>query len=55
VVGPHFAAALTGRDLGDHGPELERRFDFAITYDRDLAVDCARSLFARIAPSARAG
>ena len=54
VVGPHFAAALTGRDLGDGGPELERRFDFTVTYDRDLAVDCARSLFARIAPSGQA-
>jgi hypothetical protein len=28
---------------------LDRRFEFAVTYDRALAVDAARTLLARIA------
>jgi hypothetical protein len=50
VVGPHRAAALVARDLGDDGPEPERRFDFAVTHDRRLAVEAARSLLRRLAP-----
>ena len=34
VLSPHFSAALLARDLGDDGPELERMFEFALTYDR---------------------
>ena len=49
VVDPHFAAAFTARDLGDAGPDMDRRFEFAITYDRALAVEAARTLLARIA------
>ncbi len=53
VVAPHFAAAFTARDLGDvGGADLERRFDFQLTHDRDLAVRAARSLMARIEPLA---
>lgn len=50
VIGPHFAAALAARDLGDSGAEDQRRFDFAITHDRDLAIEAAASMMARIAP-----
>ncbi|RKQ93355.1 EAL domain-containing protein (putative c-di-GMP-specific phosphodiesterase class I) [Solirubrobacter pauli] len=51
VVAPHFAAAFVARDLGDTDcPDMERRFDFCLTYDRDLAVEAARGLLARIAP-----
>jgi DICT domain-containing protein len=50
VVTPHFAAAFVGRDLGDRGPDMERRFDFCMTYDRDLAVQAAAALMSRIAP-----
>ena len=50
VVGPHFGGALIAKDLGDTGPDRERRFDAAITYDRDLVLDAARSLFDRITP-----
>lgn len=50
VLGPHRAAALVARDLGDDGPEPERRFDFALTHDRDLVVQTARSLLGHIAP-----
>jgi EAL domain-containing protein (putative c-di-GMP-specific phosphodiesterase class I) len=50
VVGPHFSGALIAKDLGDTGPDRERRFDVAITYDRELVLDAARSLFDRITP-----
>jgi len=48
VVGPHFAGALIATDLGDTGPDADRRFDFAITYDRALVLNAARSLLRRI-------
>jgi EAL domain-containing protein (putative c-di-GMP-specific phosphodiesterase class I) len=51
VLGPHFAGAFVARDLGDRGPEAERRFDYAITYDRDLVVGVATRLMRRIAAS----
>jgi DICT domain-containing protein len=50
VLGPHFAAALVAVDLGDTGPEMERRFDFALTYDRDLVVEAASALMRRVQP-----
>ena len=51
VVGPHQAAALVARDLGDTGPEPERRFAFATTYDRSLVVAAARSLLHWLTPA----
>jgi EAL domain-containing protein (putative c-di-GMP-specific phosphodiesterase class I) len=51
VVGPHFAGALVARDLGDDGPDLDRRFEFVLTYERELVVDVASALLARIAPA----
>ena len=48
VVGPHFAGALVAADLGDRGPDMARRFDFAVTYDRPLVVEAARSLMAHV-------
>jgi diguanylate cyclase (GGDEF)-like protein/PAS domain S-box-containing protein len=50
VVTPHFAAAFVARDLDDRGPDMDRRFDFCMTYDRDLAVQAAAALMDRIAP-----
>ena len=50
VVSPHFAAALVARDLGDDGPDAERRFDYAVTYDRALVMDVARDLMRRVKP-----
>jgi EAL domain-containing protein (putative c-di-GMP-specific phosphodiesterase class I) len=50
LVGPHYAAALVARDLGDSGTERDRRFAFAITHDRDLVVQAARSLLRCLAP-----
>jgi DICT domain-containing protein len=52
VVSPHFAAALVARDLGDDGPDAERRFDYAVTYDRSLVMDVARDLMRRVKPLA---
>ncbi len=49
VLGPHFGAAFVARDLGDNGPDMERRFDFAMTHDRDLVTEVARSMMRRLA------
>ncbi|RBY89229.1 diguanylate cyclase [Blastococcus sp. TBT05-19] len=52
VLAPHFSVALLARDLGTTGPDLERQFEYALTYDRDVAVRAARSLLDRVAPGA---
>ena len=49
VIGSHFAMAFVARELGDAGPDMDRRFDFAITYERDLAIHAARALMGRLA------
>lgn len=49
VVGAHYAGALIARDLGDTGPERDRRFEFVITHDREKVLDAARSLMHRLA------
>ena len=49
VIAPHFAMAFVARELGDSGADMERRFDFATTYDRDLAIAAARALMSRVA------
>ncbi|WP_432540615.1 diguanylate cyclase domain-containing protein [Kineococcus sp. SYSU DK002] len=50
VLSPHFAAALLARDLGDEGPDREREFEYALTYDRDVVVAAMHSLLSRVAP-----
>jgi EAL domain-containing protein (putative c-di-GMP-specific phosphodiesterase class I) len=45
VVGPHFAAALSARELESDGP---RRFAFALTHDRELVIRMTQSLLARL-------
>ena len=50
VIGPHFAAALVARDLGDSGAEHDRSFDYTLTYDRDVAVAVATALMTRVTP-----
>ena len=47
VVSPHLAAALTAYDLGEEEPD-ERRYEFVLTYDRELAVGTAAALMARV-------
>lgn len=49
VIGTHFAMAFVARDLEDKCADMQRRFDFAITYDRDLAVEAARAMMGRLA------
>ena len=48
VIGPHFAGAFVARDLGDQGADGDRRFEFFVTYERELVVAAARTLMARI-------
>ncbi len=48
VIGPHFAGAFVARDLGDDGPDDERRFEYFMTYDRDLVTKAARPLLHRL-------
>ncbi|WP_324277619.1 diguanylate cyclase domain-containing protein [Blastococcus brunescens] len=50
VLSPHFSAALLARDLGDDGPDLDRGFEYALTYDRDTVVRAAHALLTRVAP-----
>ncbi|MEJ5914754.1 diguanylate cyclase domain-containing protein [Pseudokineococcus sp. 1T1Z-3] len=55
VLGTHFSAALLGRDLGDLGPDSERGFEYALTYERATVVAAARSLLSRVAPRSELG
>jgi len=48
VLGPHFAGALVAMDLGDTGPDMDRRFGYALTYDRPTVVEAARTLTRRV-------
>jgi len=48
VVAPHFAVAFAARDLDDHGPEGQRRFDYFVTYERALVTASAMSLLRRL-------
>ena len=50
VLGPHFGTALLARDLGDDGPDMDRMFEYALTYRRDTVVRAAAELLSRLAP-----
>jgi hypothetical protein len=43
--------ALLARDLGDTGPDLQRTFEYALTYDRDTVSRAATALLSRVAPA----
>jgi diguanylate cyclase (GGDEF)-like protein/PAS domain S-box-containing protein len=49
VLSPHFSAALLARDLGDAGPDLKRRYEYALTYDRRAVEQAGVALVARVA------
>jgi EAL domain-containing protein (putative c-di-GMP-specific phosphodiesterase class I) len=49
VLGPHYGAAFVARDLGDDLPDDRRRFDFALTHDRELVTEAARAMMRRLA------
>jgi EAL domain-containing protein (putative c-di-GMP-specific phosphodiesterase class I) len=48
VLSPHFNAALLARDLGVAGPDRDRRFEYVLTYQREIVVQAALSLLDRI-------
>ncbi|MBN1092607.1 diguanylate cyclase [Blastococcus sp. TML/M2B] len=54
VLSPHFSAALLARDLGDDGPDLERTFEYALTYDRATVTRAAHALLTRVVPRSTA-
>jgi EAL domain-containing protein (putative c-di-GMP-specific phosphodiesterase class I) len=49
VLGPHYGSAFVARDLGDELPDGERRFDYALTHDRNLVTEAARAMMRRLA------
>ena len=51
VISPHFSAALLARDLGDDGPDMDRMFEYALTYQRPTVTAAAKSLLSRVAPA----
>lgn len=51
VVGPHYAAALIARGVGDAERDCDRRFSFVVTHDRDLVVQAACALLLRLVPA----
>jgi hypothetical protein len=48
VVGAHYAGALIAHDLGDSGPDQDRRFAFTLTHDYVTVLAAARSLMDRV-------
>jgi DICT domain-containing protein len=48
VVGAHYAGALIANDLGDTGPDADRRFAFTLTHDYATVLATARSLLERV-------
>lgn len=48
VLSPHFSTALLARDLGDDGPEMDRMFEYALTYERRTVVEATTSLLSRV-------
>lgn len=48
VVGPHFAGAFAAVDEGDRVADMNRRFMFALTHERELVLEIARSMIGRI-------
>jgi EAL domain-containing protein (putative c-di-GMP-specific phosphodiesterase class I) len=48
VIGTHYTGALIANDLGDTGPDRERRFAFSLTHDHETVLAAARSLLTRV-------
>ncbi len=48
VLSPHYSVALLARDLGDAGEDMERRFEYALTYQRGTVVRAAHELLTRV-------
>ena len=50
IVGAHYSGGLIAKDLGDTGPDLGRRYLFALTHDHDTVLAAATALLGRIEP-----
>jgi hypothetical protein len=48
IITPHFAGALIAHDVHDVCPDVERRFDYVVTFDRDTVLAAAASLLLRM-------
>jgi EAL domain-containing protein (putative c-di-GMP-specific phosphodiesterase class I) len=48
VIGTHYAGALIAKDMGDSGPDRDRRFAFSLTHDHETVLAAARSLLTRV-------
>lgn len=48
ALSPHYSGALIARDLGDQGPRLQRRFEYAVTHDRGLVTTAALATMKRV-------
>ncbi len=55
VISAHFASMLAARERPRESVGAEQLFDFVVTYDRDVIVECAQGLLLRIALSSEAG
>ncbi len=53
VIGTHFTGALIAKDLGDSGPDRDRRFAFTLTHDPETVLAAARSILRRVDPTYR--
>lgn len=49
-ISPRFGAAIVAKDLGDTGPDMDRRFSFFLTYDHELVAGVAQKMLERIMP-----
>ena len=47
VMSPHFSGALIARDLLSSGPDCERMFEYAVTYDRATVCAAADAILRR--------
>lgn len=47
VTSPDFGGVLVARDLGDAGPDSERRFEYALTHDPALVREAGTALLLR--------
>ena len=50
ILSPHFSTAMLARDLGDTGPDLDRTFEYALTYRRGTVIEAAHQLLSRVVP-----
>ena len=48
VLSPHFSAALLARELDADGPDSERLFEYALTYERETVIAAAHRMLARL-------